>query len=188
MTTVSELGDATRAAASNGVASAKVKAGGHREATLYRALAGAGAGDGRSLEQLRADAAAGSSRARETVGRGHIGVGAVVDVQQRALRSLEQQRVTATTRLLDSRGDVCNHRLQLRRERQRGIECLPIGHGSALVILRQHEVVILEQRLELGGEAVGVEDVLHAQRAPGYFVFVGWADAASGGAELGFPQ
>ena len=56
MTTVSELGDATRAAASNGDAPAKVKAGGHREATLYRALAGAGAGDGRSLEQLRADA------------------------------------------------------------------------------------------------------------------------------------
>jgi Fe-S cluster assembly protein SufD len=33
-----------------------VKAGRHREATLYSALAGAGAGDGRSLEQLRADA------------------------------------------------------------------------------------------------------------------------------------
>jgi hypothetical protein len=30
-----------------------VKAGRHREATLYQALAGAGAGDGRSLEQLR---------------------------------------------------------------------------------------------------------------------------------------
>lgn len=32
------------------------KAGAHREATLYRALAGAGAADGRTLEQLRADA------------------------------------------------------------------------------------------------------------------------------------
>jgi Fe-S cluster assembly protein SufD len=40
----------------NGAAPAKVKAGRHREATLYQALAGAGAGDGRSLEQLRADA------------------------------------------------------------------------------------------------------------------------------------
>ncbi len=34
----------------------QVKAGRHREATLYHALHGAGAGDGRSLEQLRADA------------------------------------------------------------------------------------------------------------------------------------
>ena len=54
--TVSEPGDATRGASSNGAAPAKAKAGRHREATLYRALAGAGAGDGRSLEQLRADA------------------------------------------------------------------------------------------------------------------------------------
>ena len=37
----------------NGVAPVKVKAGRHREATLYQALAGAGAGDGRSLAELR---------------------------------------------------------------------------------------------------------------------------------------
>jgi Fe-S cluster assembly protein SufD len=53
---MSESGDATRAASSNGAEPTKVKAGRHREATLYEALAGAGAGDGRSLEQLRADA------------------------------------------------------------------------------------------------------------------------------------
>jgi Fe-S cluster assembly protein SufD len=35
---------------------AQAKAGGHREATLYQALAGTGAGDGRTLEQLREDA------------------------------------------------------------------------------------------------------------------------------------
>ncbi len=38
--------------------SMQVKAGRHREATLYHALHGAGAGDGRSLEQLRQDARA----------------------------------------------------------------------------------------------------------------------------------
>src|ERR1035437_365192 len=53
VTAVSELGEAARAAAGNGAAAVKVKAGRHREATLYHALAGAGAGDGRSLEQLR---------------------------------------------------------------------------------------------------------------------------------------
>jgi Fe-S cluster assembly protein SufD len=56
---VSEPGEASAAAvASNGAAPTKVKPGRHREATLYRALAGAGAGDGRSLAQLREDAAA----------------------------------------------------------------------------------------------------------------------------------
>jgi Fe-S cluster assembly scaffold protein SufB len=37
----------------NGATPAKMKAGRHREATLYHALAGAGAGDGRSLPELR---------------------------------------------------------------------------------------------------------------------------------------
>jgi Fe-S cluster assembly scaffold protein SufB len=59
VTAVSEPGNASAAAPSgNGATPAKVKAGRHREATLYQALAGAGAGDGRSLEQLRADALA----------------------------------------------------------------------------------------------------------------------------------
>jgi Fe-S cluster assembly protein SufD len=39
-----------------GDATVQVKAGRHREATLYHALAGAGAGDGRSLRELRAAA------------------------------------------------------------------------------------------------------------------------------------
>jgi Fe-S cluster assembly protein SufD len=51
-------GAAETAVSSNGASQPKAKAGRHREATLYEALAGAGAGDGRSLEQLRADAEA----------------------------------------------------------------------------------------------------------------------------------
>jgi Fe-S cluster assembly protein SufD len=43
----------TRSAASNGSSTVNVKAGRHREASLYHALAGAGAGDGRTLAQLR---------------------------------------------------------------------------------------------------------------------------------------
>ncbi len=66
---MSEIGDAARAASSdNGTVSAagepppaeqgavQAKAGRHREATLNHALAGAGAGDGRTLEQLRSAA------------------------------------------------------------------------------------------------------------------------------------
>jgi Fe-S cluster assembly scaffold protein SufB len=47
---------------SNGAAPVQVKAGRHREATLYHALAGAGAGDGRTPEQLRAAALAAYER------------------------------------------------------------------------------------------------------------------------------
>ncbi len=57
VTTVSELDAANTAQGStNGAAPVQVKAGRHREASLYHALAGAGAGDGRTLEQLRAAA------------------------------------------------------------------------------------------------------------------------------------
>jgi Fe-S cluster assembly protein SufD len=50
------------ATAGNGAGGAPAKPGRHREATLYHALAGRGAGDGRSLEQLRADALAAYER------------------------------------------------------------------------------------------------------------------------------
>jgi hypothetical protein len=50
--------------------------------------------------------------------------------------------------------------------------------------LRQHVVVQLEQHAQLGGEALGVLQVLHAQGAAGDLVFVGRADAAAGGADL----
>ncbi len=52
-----------QSAAENGAAgAARPKAGGHREAVLYHALHGAGAGDGRTLEQLRAAARAAFER------------------------------------------------------------------------------------------------------------------------------
>jgi Fe-S cluster assembly protein SufD len=54
---VSEAAEANAAGAPpNGAEPVQAKAGRHREATLYHALAGAGAGDGRTLEQLRAAA------------------------------------------------------------------------------------------------------------------------------------
>ena len=54
VTPVPETGAAsTSPQAGNGAAPVQVKAGRHREATLYHALAGAGAGDGRSLAELR---------------------------------------------------------------------------------------------------------------------------------------
>ncbi len=54
VTPVPEPGEATMPTDStNGAAPVQVKAGRHREATLYHALAGSGAGNGRTLEQLR---------------------------------------------------------------------------------------------------------------------------------------
>jgi Fe-S cluster assembly scaffold protein SufB len=53
VTAVSEPKAASTNGATNGAQPVQVKAGRHREATLYEALHGAGAGDGRTLAQLR---------------------------------------------------------------------------------------------------------------------------------------
>jgi Fe-S cluster assembly protein SufD len=50
---MSEAPGSTITDSTNGSAPVTVKAGRHKEATLYQALAGAGAGDGRSLSELR---------------------------------------------------------------------------------------------------------------------------------------
>ncbi|HEY1451013.1 MAG TPA: SufD family Fe-S cluster assembly protein [Solirubrobacteraceae bacterium] len=55
VTAVSERGETPAGAetSGNGAAPVQMKPGRHREATLYHALAGSGAGDGRTLQQLR---------------------------------------------------------------------------------------------------------------------------------------
>ena len=58
MTAVSEPAPATTTTTDNDAAPIQVKPGRHREASLYHALAGAGAGDGRTLDELRAAALA----------------------------------------------------------------------------------------------------------------------------------
>ena len=51
-------------------------------------------------------------------------------------------------------------------------------------MLGEHEVVVLEVGLQLGGETLAVEEVVHAQRAAGDLVLVGGADALARGADL----
>ncbi len=108
----------------------------------------------------------------------------MVDVEQRALRAFEDQRLAALAHRMDAFGDIGDHRHELRRERERFIARLLERHFGLLEILRQHEVVIVEQLRELRREAVRVEQVLHADRAPRDLVLVGGADAAAGRADL----
>jgi hypothetical protein len=96
----------------------------------------------------------------------------------------EQQRAARLVDRVELGRDVGHHRQQL----------LGVGHGLVehgleidrlgAEVLGEHEVVVLEVGLELGGEALGVEEVVHAQRAAGDLVLVGGADALAGGADL----
>src|SRR5665647_2683650 len=51
-------------------------------------------------------------------------------------------------------------------------------------IARQHKVVQVQQLAQLGGKALWVLEVLHTQRTTRDLVFIGRADAATGGTDL----
>ena len=51
-------------------------------------------------------------------------------------------------------------------------------------VIFQHEVVVIQHFAQFGSEALAVEYVLQANGAARYFVFVGRADAAAGGADF----
>src|SRR4029077_4458956 len=111
------------------------------------------------VEKLRTYAGTRRRGAREAVRRCYIGIGAVIDVEQRTLRTLEQQRLAAGACVLQKRRDVGDHRLQVGGQTERVVQRLVERNGVALEILREHEVVEFEQRPELRGEAIRIEEV-----------------------------
>ena len=122
--------------------------------------------------------------ARDAIAGSDIGVGAVIDIQQRALRTFKQQIRACCMRVVQLARDICHH----------GFEHLGVTHGICkhrielnsrrFQELRQHEVVQLQQHAKLGGKFVGVSQILYAQGASGDFVFIGRANAFAGCANL----
>ena len=119
------------------------------------------------MQQARTDAGAGCGVARDAVA-GHEQVGAVVDVEQRALRTLEQQVDAGLVRLVELARDIGHHRADrlglLHRLSNTGSNWIlpstiqePARRPciSALPVGGQRMVVQLEQLAQLGGEALG---------------------------------
>jgi hypothetical protein len=82
-------------------------------------------------------------------------------------------------------GDIGHHRPQLLGQRQVVLERLLKVDRRLLVIPFENEVVVVEHVAQLAGKAFGLEQVTEAQAAARRLVFVGRADAATGGADLG---
>ena len=136
------------------------------------------------MQHLRAHASAGRRRAGDAVARCDVRVRAVVDVEQRPLRALEQQVLARAIGLVERTRDVGHHRRQPRRHRERFVAGAGEIHRRCVQVLRQHEVVVIEQLLELRAQAAGHEEILQPDRAPRDLVLVGRPDAAAGGADL----
>jgi len=108
----------------------------------------------------------------------------VIDVEQRALRTLEQQALAGLLHGVQIAGDILDHGRDGRRQSHGLVADLGGRHGGRPQVLGEDEVMVVEQFGELFVEQRGIEQVLHAQGAARDLVFVGRADAAARGADL----
>ena len=110
----------------------------------------------------------------------------MVDVEECALRALEQQRIAPLACLLQQCGDIRHHRTQRIGEGQRVVARLRERHRRGVKILFEHEIVELEDLAQLRCETIGVEKILETDRAARDLVLVRRADAAAGRADFRF--
>ena len=131
-----------------------------------------------------AEAGAGGRRARDRVRRGDERIGAVIDVEQHALRAFEQDAAAARPRLVE--------RLPHRpREGKHGIRRSRRGRASsALAVDRRlaeagaQRIVMRAEAVELRAELAEMGEVADADRAAADLVLIGRADAAPRRADL----
>ncbi|MEM7488228.1 MAG: hypothetical protein AAF390_03785 [Pseudomonadota bacterium] len=131
-----------------------------------------------------ADARPGGRLPGDHVGRGHEGIGAEVDVEERALRAFEEDAAAGAAALvqdLPDGGGIGQHS---------GGDLLQRGEEGGAVHRLQPEAaaerVVMDQgAVDPGLEGGAVGQVGHADGAPPHLVLVGRADATAGRADAG---
>ena len=114
----------------------------------------------------------------------HIRIRAVVDVEQGALRALQQHRFAGLQRVVEQQpgvGDAVPEALGLLQQR---LDHVLGVQRLAVVDLDQHLVLEFQRGLDLVGQQLGVEHVGDPDPHPGDLVLVAGPDAAAGGADL----
>jgi hypothetical protein len=122
---------------------------------------------------------------RHRVGRGHIRIGAVVDVEQDALRALEQDALALRAACSSSSAQTASAIGQDASARSRSAEASerprpspPAGRGRGAAHCDAPAAV------DLGADGGEIGRVIHADGAAADLVFIGRADAAARGADL----
>jgi hypothetical protein len=100
----------------------------------------------------------------------------VVDVQQRALRTLVEEIAAGALVKLDQVRNVGDHGPDALGHRQRILQHLLEVHRRRLEVVLQCEVVEVQDLPQLRREPLPVEQVRHTQRAAGGLVLVGRPD------------
>ena len=139
------------------------------------------------MQPLRADAGARGRRAGDAVARGDVRIRAVIDVEQRALRALEQQAFAAApcARIEPTR-NVGDQRLEAfaRARASRRSRLLEIHRLGAEVAARARNCGSRALRAAFARSARASNRSCDADRAARDLVLVGGADAAPGRADL----
>src|SRR5690606_35489922 len=119
-----------------------------------------------------------------TVAAGHIRIGAMVDVQQCALRTFKQQTPPCFASPVQLVRYVCHHRLEFSSQGHSLVTHFIERNSVGTEIACEHKVMEVEQFLELGVECLRIVKILHAQRSATDLVLVGRADTPSGRTNL----
>src|SRR5471032_467278 len=127
----------------------------------------------------------GGGIAGHAVRRGDEWIRAMVDVEQGALRAFEQQVGAGLVGFVQRARYVGDHRTQTRHVGQRVIQGFLVIDAWRFQVVLQHEVMVIQVFGQFFSETGFVEQVGDADGAARHFVFVGWADALAGGADLG---
>ena len=141
-----------------------------------------------AVDGSRTHAGTRSRAARAARGAGHKRIRTVVDIEQRALRALEQNMLALTQRVVQKLRGFCHVGTNDLGIRQIRVADFIHGERALAVHLLQDGVLHLERRLHLHAEHVLVHQILDADAAAGGFVLIARADAAVGGSDFVFTQ
>ena len=130
------------------------------------------------------DAGAGGDR----IGRGHVRVGAVVDIEVMGLCALEQHHLVRIECFVEHPADVDHVRPDPLGVRQQVLGDLHRVERPPVVDLDQQVVLLFQRGLDLQAQQRLVEQILDPQPDPVDLVRVRRADPATGGADLGLAQ
>ena len=133
----------------------------------------------------RADAATGARAAGDRIGRGDERVAAVVEVEQRALRALEQDVLAAAEGRLDQPGRVVEMVAQALAPARGPASTRASTSKASAPIEPRTQVLVGQDALDPLAQDRRIEQVLHAQAEPPGAIAVGRPDPAPGRPDLG---
>ena len=136
------------------------------------------------MQIVRADTRARCRRPGNAVAGGDKRIRAVVDIEQRTLRALEQEVVAGGLRLVQEPRHIRHHRPDALGKSQRFLERLAKIDRRRLEVVFEHEVVQVEDLAQLRCKPLAIEEILQTDRTSRDFVLIGGPDAATGRADL----